>query len=458
MFLSGRQIKLYALEASALKPANIVQALPTAAEQSKDNDTPRSSEPPAKRQKTSAEDEPAKEIQQPQSNGKKKKQQKKNASPPKSSTIILLAVSPDQTHLAAVTDDKSIHVFSLPKLQEIGSPRSMPKRPCAIQIPPSNDTILIADKHGDVYSLPLVQGEMTAKPKTELPEEPKFKPSATPLTVHSKRNLTALQAQQAQKQFTPRKDVLAEFDNTLLLGHVSMLTDMKFLSLPGEKKQWLATCDRDEHIRISRAPPQAYVIEGFCLGHLAFVSRICQSGRRLVSGGGDDWLGVWDFQSMNLERKIELGGLVSEDGKVAVSGIWKAGEGIAFALEKVESVFFVPSLDGEAEVQSWSTGGFSPLDVVVLGDKVIASLDSREGGSNRLQVFDLKTGGQNAASTETMAKLNAYAGKQIEGPSKQLDDLLYNIVNLRKRGPLEGGEAGAEEGAEEEGAALVEEE
>lgn len=234
-----------------------------------------------------------------------------------------------------------------------------------------------------------------------------------------------------------------------------MLTDMKFLSLPGEKKQWLATCDRDEHIRISRAPPQSHVIEGFCLGHQAFVSRICQVGGRLVSGGGDEWLGVWDFQGMRLERRIELGGLVGDDGgKVAVSGIWQAGGGIVFLLEKVESLFYVSTLEGEAEVKAWSTEGLYPVDVAVMGDKAVVSVDSRDVGAKRLQVFDLQTGTQDAAAMETLAKLNSYPGKQIDGPGKQLDDLLYNVANLRKRGPLEGGEA-VEEG---EGAILVEEE
>lgn len=411
--------------------------------QSKDDFHPQSSEPPAKRQKTSSEALEG-ESQQQDPPSKKNKQQKKNASPPKSSNIILLEVSPDQSYLVAVTDDKSIRVFALhPTLQELGTPRLMPKRPCAVQVPPSNDNILVADKHGDVYSLPLLQGETTAKSRPDIPEENKFKPSATPLTVHSKRNLTALQAQQAQKQFTPRKDVLAEFENSLLLGHVSMLTDMKFLSLPGEKRQWVATCDRDEHIRISRAPPQTHIIEGFCLGHEAFVSRICQVGKKLVSGGGDAWLGVWDFQTMTLERKVDLLGLRPED-KVAVSGIWKAADGVVVIVEKMSAVYYLPIANEEGVAKSWATVGF-PLDVVVLGDKVVVSVDSREGGGKRLQVIDLQIGTGDAAVADNLAKLNDYAAREIVGTGKELDALLYNVANLRKRGPLEGGQTVMEE-------------
>lgn len=406
---------------------------------------PVSSEPPTKKQKTSNDATEAETQQQNQPANKKSKQQKKNASPPKSSTIILLAISPDQSHLVAVTDDKYIRVFSpLPAVKQLGPPREMPKRPCAIQVSPNNESILVADKHGDVYSLPLIPEETNERPKPEVPEGKQFKPSATPLTVHSKRNLTALQAQQAQKQFTPRKDVLADFENTLLLGHVSMLTDMKFLSLPGEKRQWVATCDRDEHIRISRAPPQTHIIEGFCLGHQAFVSRICQVGRKLVSGGGDGWLGVWDFQTMKLERKVLLTGLVPE-GKMAVSGIWKAGNGVVFTVERVEAIFYVPALDAEGGEKVFSLAGLCPLDVVVLGEKVMVSVDSREDSSKRLQVIDLETGAQDLAFTDTLTKLNSYAGKEITGTGKELDDLLYNVANLRKRGPLEDGEAAAED-------------
>ena len=51
-------------------------------------------------------------------------------------------------------------------------------------------------------------------------------------------------------------------DETLLLGHVSLLTTL----LLSKDDKYVITADRDEHIRVSWYP-EAYTIEGYCLGH-----------------------------------------------------------------------------------------------------------------------------------------------------------------------------------------------
>lgn len=58
--------------------------------------------------------------------------------------------------------------------------------------------------------------------------------------------------------------VASGFEHKLLLGHVSMLTDIALVVLNG--RNYIITADRDEHIRISRGIPQSHIIEGFCLG------------------------------------------------------------------------------------------------------------------------------------------------------------------------------------------------
>ena len=80
-------------------------------------------------------------------------------------------------------------------------------------------TIAIADKFGDVYSLPVLFTPI------EIPageEEPKHEPK---------------------------------------LGHVSVVTDLVLT----ENKE-IVTCDRDEHVRVSRWP-EGYDIVAFLLGH-----------------------------------------------------------------------------------------------------------------------------------------------------------------------------------------------
>ena len=217
--------------------------------------------------------------------------------------------------------------------------REMPKRPCAIALTSDDSSILVADKFGDVYSIPFfVLNDPIQSPKKEQAERPKaFQPSASQLTVHTKRNLHALEQQMRYgAKLAPK--VGPTFQRTLLLGHVSMLTDVAFVQLPpsaesAASREFILTADRDEHIRVSRGPPQAYIIEGYCLGHTSFVSRICvpQWDRRvLISGGGDDFILIWDWLQRRVLRKVALdeisgsqdGNSISSSGDVAVAGIW----------------------------------------------------------------------------------------------------------------------------------------
>jgi tRNA (guanine-N(7)-)-methyltransferase subunit TRM82 len=140
-----------------------------------------------------------------------------------------------------------------------------------------------------------------------------------------------------QAKAPPKPKEAATFKHDLLLGHVSMLTDLVYAKV--NNRSYIITADRDEHIRVSRGLPQAHIIEGFCFGHEEFVSRLCQtSSGYLVSGGGDADLYVWDWQNFRLHEKLPLRdtalrhlqsrsseNLVLPDVasfKVAVSGLW----------------------------------------------------------------------------------------------------------------------------------------
>ncbi|KAL8672501.1 MAG: hypothetical protein Q9168_003039 [Polycauliona sp. 1 TL-2023] len=204
----------------------------------------------------------------------------------------------------------------------------MPKRPCAISFTPDQATIICGDKFGDVYALPLVCSESrldvqshskidaTAQER-HITEDP-FLPSATLRTVHTQRNQEALRHQQNLKNTKSAKSAV-EFERELLFGHVSLLTDLVCVSIsdttsadsPGQT--YIITADRDEHIRVSRGIPQAHIIEGFCLGHTQFVSRLCipsWNPRLLISGGGDDYLLVWDWLSNRILFKVDLRKLI----------------------------------------------------------------------------------------------------------------------------------------------------
>ncbi|QDS67902.1 hypothetical protein FKW77_008290 [Venturia effusa] len=235
--------------------------------------------------------------------------------------IILMVVAASQEHVVVVTaEDKCLRVFKISpegKLEQL-SQRTMPKRPCAIVISPDNKSIYSADKFGDVYSLPLIptpEDYEEFQSRTKKVVEPKTGPAAHETTVHTKANLRSLESQlkQAEKgKPPPRPKEHLDFPHDLLLGHVSLLTDLLVTSIkPDESiekpREYLITSDRDEHIRISRGPPQAYVIEGFCLGHHEFINKLCLAEPGLlVSGGGDDELFVWDWLAQKLVNRVNI--------------------------------------------------------------------------------------------------------------------------------------------------------
>ena len=203
----------------------------------------------------------------------------------------------------------------------------MPKRPCAIVLTPNNSTILCADKFGDVYSLPLLgqtyEPEVTSSADVSVTsgtnvhkqKQKPSAPSATSLTVHTKRNRDALQQQQNTSMLKTEKKAL-KFDHKFLLGHVSLLTDVACVNLasPSHKpRNYILTSDRDEHIRVSRGIPQAHMIDGYCLGHTEFITKMCVPPaypHLLISGGGDDYLILWDWPARKVLQRFHLKELV----------------------------------------------------------------------------------------------------------------------------------------------------
>lgn len=202
----------------------------------------------------------------------------------------------------------------------------MPKRPCAIALTTDDSTILCADKFGDVYSMPLTDqaiersatmadDSQSSTREANGASQPSFVPSATSLTVHTKRNREALRQQQKVTNPTAEKRSM-NFDHSLLLGHVSLLTDVACVSVASSSlkpREYILTSDRDEHIRVSRGFSQAHIIEGFCLGHTEFVRKLCiprTYPHLLISGGGDDYLLAWDWLSGNIRQRIDIKGHV----------------------------------------------------------------------------------------------------------------------------------------------------
>lgn len=397
------------------------------------------------------------------------------------SNIPLLALTSNGDYLVAITaEDKCIRVLEIGEdgiLQHL-SERSMPKRPSSIALTSDDSSILCADKFGDVYSLPLLPGEQKSLPKPQAPGKSKpFKPAATTLTVHTKRNLQALQQQLKHSNKIPSGKSTPSFELNLLLGHVSMLTDLAFASLqlntPNNRaRHYILTADRDEHIRVSRGPSQAHIIENYCLGHTSFVSKLCiprWAPEILVSGGGDNYILIWRWVEGRVLQKVPLVNQEQESIDITVRGIWAVSfpelgdtsmtvRAILVALDgsprllyysfesddtlkpqgfiqlsgnvldvtsnEAKGAIFV-SVDCVREVgsmQSWRTSSTSNQTVV---ESFIARL-----GQETLEWEPVKDSVTTNINSEGTSEIPASVdGKQ----QKELNESLYSLGNLRKK-------------------------
>jgi tRNA (guanine-N(7)-)-methyltransferase subunit TRM82 len=203
---------------------------------------------------------------------------------------------------------------------------TMPKKLGALTLTPDENTLLCGDKFGDVYAFPVIPSGNYVKPQVQAKP---YEPSATNLTVHTKRNLESLEQQKRQAALAkanPEERVVLNFEHQLIIGHVSLLTDLISATRPADstagQRSYILTADRDEHIRVSRGVPQAHVIEQFCFGHTSFVSSLCVpswESKVLISGGGDNYLLVWNWLENQILQKVPL---PESEADVTVSRIW----------------------------------------------------------------------------------------------------------------------------------------
>lgn len=167
------------------------------------------------------------------------KKQQSSLDPYLGLTRYCAALSHDGKYYA-VADERNLAVWSTSNWVEKCS-KVLERSASKIIFTPSNQAILVADKTGDVYLFSLSDD--------------------------------------------------AAVKGTLVLGHLSMLLDM--LITPDEK--YIITCDRDEKIRVT-CYPNTYNIERFCLGHLAFVTKmLLVDDNVLLSSSGDGSLKFWNF-------------------------------------------------------------------------------------------------------------------------------------------------------------------
>lgn len=155
----------------------------------------------------------------------------------------LIRFTPDGEKLLVNGQNKQIYVY-IPSYDnntntywQLKRIITIKKRASALDL--TNEMLFIADKSGDVY-------------KTDL--------------------------------LTDTNVILTSDD--CIMGHLSMLLDIAFFST-NQNQQFILTTDRDEKVRLTHYP-NAYNIQGFCLGHTEFVSHVkLIDQNHILSASGD---------------------------------------------------------------------------------------------------------------------------------------------------------------------------
>lgn len=364
----------------------------------------------------------------------------------------------------------------------------MPKKLSSLTLTPDENNILCSDKFGDVYTFPVIPSGDYVKVQ---PQAKPYEPSATNLTVHTKRNLESLEQQMRQAALSrtnQEERVVLNFEHQLIIGHVSLLTDLISVARPADstagKRNYILTADRDEHIRVSRGIPQAHVIEQFCFGHTSFVSSLCIPSwepKILISGGGDNYLLVWDWLENQILQKVQLP--VSEK-EATVCGIWDVSlKSTAGNAEPVNAIFV--ALEGYVLITSRLYSDYSNnesrssqllyytlesgntlthqdtlqlsgnvLDLVGDNSKgsIIVSVDTlrqsdstnvwRSSSQPPLETFRFSSGKWAPVEDSMVLKINSEGTSTLPTTleakqQKELNDYIYNVGILRKRGDEE---------------------
>ncbi|KAF7516136.1 hypothetical protein G7054_g14282 [Neopestalotiopsis clavispora] len=323
--------------------------------------------------------------------------------------INLLRTTANGSHLIAVTGtDKAVWVFEHDgkgQLRELGQRRLLHASH--------------SHRRGAVES-----GAAITTPKGYQPMPSK---GADNLTVHTQRNLKALIDQERQRQSNPQPKTkeAPKFAHELLIGHVSMLTAIA-VAEDAQRRPYILTADRDEHIRVSRGMPQAHVIQEFCLGHAPLSTRCASRGPTSC--------GV-------LRGKVDLLGrvrqVVPEAAKVAVSRLVASADGWVMAIcERVAAVFVFRFSDDKLNfVQTLKVPG-NALDVAILPSRLVVGFDTTDPATStntvepRLAVF-----AQGSSGDAWEASDFAYQDTNvddIDDTRAVLDNVLYAVENLRK--------------------------
>lgn len=363
-----------------------------------------------------AEQQQSEPTTQPKKKAKKAKKEPKVPVPgPGAPTIYnyirSLTLTRDELYIIGTTDsDKAAAIFRIDYTKEncleLVKRQVFPKRPCAVLTSTDDSQLIVADKFGDVYSIPIDSSEP-----------------------------------QDEKLMVP------------ILGHVSMLSDV--LVAEHDKKQFVLTGDRDEHIKITHFPT-SYVVKHWLFGHREFVSclHLCEFNNDvLISGGGDDFLKVWDWYNAKELAQIELRDLllphlkedhypperfrdedsVKEISITKVETLSVNNQNLIVVLAENTNCLLIFEIRDNFSVQHKQTFVTEkPLvDFAIVKNQIIAAVDT-DDESSLIEVYKFN-GSSELEKTESHLTADVSRASQCEVELRSQFYPLYYISSLRKR-------------------------
>lgn len=325
--------------------------------------------------------------------------------------IRSLTLTRNEKYLIGTTDsDKAAVLFEIDFGDEnclkLVKRQVFPKRPCAVSTTMDDSDLIVADKFGDVYSLPI--------------------DGAEPLD---------------EKALVP------------ILGHVSMLSDV--LVAEHDKRQYILTGDRDEHIKITNYP-KSYVVKHWLFGHHEFVSclHICEfDDDLLISGGGDDYLVLWKWFTKENLAQVDLRSLVqpflteehlpparflADDSPMEISVAKVATctiNGIRLIVVLCENtkclLTFEVKEDFSVEHKQTLSSEHKLVDFVIVKNTIYAAIDT-ESDDELLELFKFNDSSiLEHTSSDIIKKISVASDCEVESRADFYP--LYYISSLRKR-------------------------
>lgn len=223
--------------------------------------------------------------------------------------IISVTYNSKAKRIALVTLTKIVQVWQLKEIDSnklelslIWSRIAIKKGNC-LSFSKDGSRLLLADKFGDVFGF-CIDDDIKMNKNWIVVEENKIDKDDKEEPVKEPKNVQKALA--ATSRLTSKASYYP-----IILGHISML----FNVLISPCGKYVLTSERDEKIRVSLYP-NSYEIGGFLLGHQQYVATLCfiedKKKNLLLSGGGDEYIILWDWKKYELISKFNIKDMIKE--------------------------------------------------------------------------------------------------------------------------------------------------